>query len=999
MPIEAVEASAWRHLDVARDVIDMERTRRMQALAPGESIAFVDAPQRRYAESAVVSAGEAQSQAMDALQTVEAQQVAAAMQSEPGTLSGVLDLSVTRSSGGASALLPPPTASAQELKIIDLMLANPLNVALIAAFAPDRPVLEGGNSQMLIERYGRERAEAMRQLGQATDVVRDRYAQAVDHALHHPSEDQSWWHPSIDQQALDPGERQHGQQQSEREWEFDAAEFTRWYCEQSGFEHEAFASLYGGRIECAGTHYYSNPANDRARSHETYALGDGQIQLNIVHNGFEGEPRQSWHHGAGLNFGSLVAFNPNDPPRLLDAEAVLFDPTLGFVTPRDNIDYSHGTDIAMVVIAGVVVSVMTAGAASGVVASVTNATGSAAVGAAAGGAIVGFVSSAVTGLITDNLSFKSLLIGTLTGAITAGMAKGANLDTAGLDAAGNVVDYGARVMAITGKATLQGALTELAGGNLLEGFTAGVASGFAAEVTRGLNLEITSALKGQHITETQASVLRTLAQATGSAISALADPDNPGYAIARDFLNTMLSPSGGAVSVESLEDSVELDFDGLIATTSATSEGDTAQADSSQTAGQESTQRHEITERDREGIDQSDEILFRRGDDLAEANGLNPRVLADGRIQCPDGRIRTPGGEAITEPAPDAGPASAYTSQYRHVPATQGVMPVGGFENLTPAPDLPPLPPEATPILADGRHGSGVPYRDQAGQAFYAAYDADGRAVRWLSATPAAAMVSPAAAQAARAILTAEVGSGAWPLAAVAGVTLVGTTWLIAQGRDDIFSREALTPDQVRDGQRGMINVPVSPGRAGTPGYVADGRDTSTPALQPHDLLPPLTTTLPITERSWRDLLVEAGGFWNTINESTDPNVVQQSTPTSCGPACAQMLLGDRGIAVDQSAFGDSLTSAQDLAAELNSVDGGWIGAGVDPSSLVALTRTGSWSAMMWESGARTGHWVVVEGISPEGLVKVRDPFDATRYEMTQSDFVKSWSGYSVFKP
>jgi hypothetical protein len=447
------------------------------------------------------------------------------------------------------------------------------------------------------------------------------------------------------------------------------------------------------------------------------------------------------------------------------------------------------------------------------------------------------------------------------------------------------------------------------------------------------------------------------------------------------------------------DSSAEFDFGGLINEILGVSKDSSAQAGGDSTTTQDGTRETGSTERDQQGIDQSDEILFKRGDELAETNGLNPRGLANGSIQYPHGRIRTPGGEAITEPAQNSAPVSAYPSQYRHVAAAQGAMPVGGFENLTPAPDLPPLPPEATPILADGRHGSSVPYRDQAGQVFYAAYDADGRAVRWLSAAPAAAMVPTAAAHAARALLTAEIASGAWPLAAVAGVTLVGTTWLIAQGKDGTSSREPLTPDQVRDGQRGMINVPVSPGPGGTPGNVTDESDTSTPVLQPPDLLPPLTTTLPIAEQWWRDLIIEAGGSWSSINESTDPNVVQQSTPTSCGPACAQMLLGDRGIAVDQSAFGDSLTSAHGLAAELNSVDGGWIGAGVEPSSLVALTRTGSWSAMMWEPGAHTGHWVVVEGISPEGLVNIRDPFDATRYKMNQSDFVKSWSGYSVFKP
>lgn len=39
-----------------------------------------------------------------------------------------------------------------------------------------------------------------------------------------------------------------------------------------------------------------------------------------------------------------------------------------------------------------------------------------------------------------------------------------------------------------------------------------------------------------------------------------------------------------------------------------------------------------------------------------------------------------------------------------------------------------------------------------------------------------------------------------------------------------------------------------------------------------------------------------AGGNWNVLDEIVDPNVVKQATPTSCGAACAEMMLKDRGI-------------------------------------------------------------------------------------------------------
>jgi filamentous hemagglutinin len=40
--------------------------------------------------------------------------------------------------------------------------------------------------------------------------------------------------------------------------------------------------------------------------------------------------------------------------------------------------------------------------------------------------------------------------------------------------------------------------------------------------------------------------------------------------------------------------------------------------------------------------------------------------------------------------------------------------------------------------------------------------------------------------------------------------------------------------------------------------------------------------------------------FWMII----DPNVVKQVTPTSCGAACAEMMLKDRGILSSQIELG-----------------------------------------------------------------------------------------------
>jgi hypothetical protein len=347
-----------------------------------------------------------------------------------------------------------------------------------------------------------------------------------------------------------------------------------------------------------------------------------------------------------------------------------------------------------------------------------------------------------------------------------------------------------------------------------------------------------------------------------------------------------------------------------------------------------------------------------------------------------------------------SGIISVYGDPFVPVRGYVGVQPVGGYENMTLARDLPPLPTELAPNFINGSDGFGVPYRDQAGQVWYRTFDSTGAEKGWVTVAEESPTqsFSSAAAPLIFGALQAEARSGYMPLM-IAGATTLLAVDVAIYLRDHGYFSAALDPEQVRDDQKPPINVPVSPGPAGTPGQVADNRDTSTPGYEATSRPQDASTTTPIVEQSWRDLIVYAGGNWNTINESTSVDVVQQSTPTSCGPACAEMLLADRGVHADQSTFGDSLTSAQGLASKLNSVDSGWIGAGVDASSLRALTNTGSWSAMMWEPGSSIGHWVVVNGMSEAGLVQISDPFGATRYEMTQADFIKFWSGFSVFKP
>ena len=115
----------------------------------------------------------------------------------------------------------------------------------------------------------------------------------------------------------------------------------------------------------------------------------------------------------------------------------------------------------------------------------------------------------------------------------------------GLNAAGEVVNYAERALAITGQATLQGALTKLSGGSFKDGFTnglsAGIAAGLANEITGSMQANIDARLELGTLSPVEASALRTLAQATGTAIRALANPRDPGFAMASDYLNSLLA--------------------------------------------------------------------------------------------------------------------------------------------------------------------------------------------------------------------------------------------------------------------------------------------------------------------------------------------------------------------------------------------------------------------------------------------------------------------------
>ena len=129
-----------------------------------------------------------------------------------------------------------------------------------------------------------------------------------------------------------------------------------------------------------------------------------------------------------------------------------------------------------------------------------------------------------------------------------------------------------------------------------------------------------------------------------------------------------------------------------------------------------------------------------------------------------------------------------------------------------------------------------------------------------------------------------------------------------------------------------------------------------------------------------------------------DERVVRQLGPYGCGAACAEMLLADRGIPVDQLVVASGLhqpARPRELAERLNALSRGqyrWHGGYLDLDPpltreiVEAIGRFGSWAALFLHARELVGHWVVVDGIARGEQVPIRDPRGA-RYHLDLTDF------------
>jgi hypothetical protein len=144
------------------------------------------------------------------------------------------------------------------------------------------------------------------------------------------------------------------------------------------------------------------------------------------------------------------------------------------------------------------------------------------------------------------------------------------------------------------------------------------------------------------------------------------------------------------------------------------------------------------------------------------------------------------------------------------------------------------------------------------------------------------------------------------------------------------------------------------------------------------------------------------GKAWTQAPRETTAVVVTQVDEDGCGPACAAMLLADRGCMIDPRVIAEPLALPVDgpqLAARMSQLsDTAWLGGALDlahePSweLLAAITdEKGSWAALLERHGPRhVGHWVVVDGVSDTGRAPIRDPVGHA-YGTPVEEFLSLW--------
>ena len=422
----------------------------------------------------------------------------------------------------ASAPVAPaaPKADPTEIAALELLLADPANQELIQQFGGELKPLPTWTSvgKGIEARYGADLGGRLYQLQLAQRAVEGEFLQAMDQAL--KDGPPSPW-SSASQKEGDAANERPGWTYglspgiADEHWHFDPGAFARQYVQGDTPAQRAFVSLHG-----TDPVQFIPASNSEAGDSNRWEVAGITLRLGLTPDAVVA--KDGWAPSRLLR--GEHHLDPDRITKLNNKEFVWFDPVHGFSTDSKNLRGSW-IDRAFPQLMGVAFGVMGAAAAGKLVASAGAVAQSAAMGAA-GSALNQFVS-------TGRVSFKQVLSSALAGGLTAGVAR-----IPGLSEHLNGAQTAAgRLMQATGRATIQGAIQAVVGGDFKGGFINSLMASAAGEISAHIDAQI-SQMPG--LSAAERSSLRLLGNATGSALRAVANPGDPLAGLAGDFLGQVM---------------------------------------------------------------------------------------------------------------------------------------------------------------------------------------------------------------------------------------------------------------------------------------------------------------------------------------------------------------------------------------------------------------------------------------------------------------------------
>ena len=444
-----------------------------------------------------------------------------------------------------------PKADPMEIAALELLLAEPENQDMIRHFGGELKPLPTWTTvgQGIEARYGQDLGSRLNQLQTAQRAVETEFFNAMDAARQaklprlpqHPvsmRRNEPAPESGVPGWVYQPGDgHSHGRSPG---WAFDPAAFARHYAQGDSPAQRAFAHLHGPEAvrfvpapntEAGGTNSWS--LNGR-----TLVLGR---KIDRREEGLTSDSVAASQNGTPDWAPSRVQrpdtqLDPDRITKLHNKEFVWFDPQLGWSTDDANIKQS-GLDRAFPYIFAGAITAMTFGAGSTVAAGISSAAGGGTAGNLAVAAATGAVSNAALQLAANGrINFGQLLQSALSAGATAGIA---HLPGVGQHLDGLAGTAAQRLMEYTGRASVQGALQAIMGGNFRDGMANSLLGSLAGEVGQQLNAHINQLQVTHGLNASEASALRLLSRAASSALR-VAGSGDAAAGFASDFLGGLL---------------------------------------------------------------------------------------------------------------------------------------------------------------------------------------------------------------------------------------------------------------------------------------------------------------------------------------------------------------------------------------------------------------------------------------------------------------------------